>query len=474
MFKRLKPSNDDFSSGPEEATASRLITIDRKFGTFQGVFTPSALTIFGVIMYLRLGWMVGNVGLAATLLIVVLASAITFLTALSIAATATNMKVAGGGAYYMISRSLGLEAGGAVGIPLYFAQALGISFYLSGFAEAVLNIYDVWPAPTVALVALGLLFGLAFKSADIALKSQLLILGLIIISLFSFFLGDSPDPATLESLRVDSLEVGFWTAFAVFFPAVTGIEAGISMSGDLKKPGKSLPLGTIAAVLCGLVIYIAIPIFLAATVADSEALKSSKIMQKIATHESLILVGVWGATLSSAMGALLGAPRTLQALARDGVLSKYLRFLGRGFGTDDAPRIATVATLVVASAGILLGDLNAIAPVLAMFFLTSYGVLNFSAGIEGMIGNPAWRPRFKTPWWLSLAGSGGCFVAMFMIDPGSTFIALLVSATVYYLMKRKNIQREFGDLRHGMLLFLAHYSIFKLSELPPNLKSWRA
>src|SRR5690606_6971720 len=130
---------------------------------------------------------------------------------------------------------------------------------------------------------------------------------------------------------------------------------------------------------------------------DPAALKNSHIVQKVALYEPLILLGIWGATLSSALGSMLGAPRTLQALARDGVLTKYLRILGRGFGDDDAPRIATFVTLVVAALGVLAGDLNVIAPVLSMFFLTSYGVLNFSAGIEGLIANPAWRPRFRTP-----------------------------------------------------------------------------
>ena len=110
-----------------------------QFGTFKGVFTPSILTILGVVMYLRFGWALGSVGFWPTFVILTIASTITFLTGLSLSALATNMKVEGGGAYYIISRSLGVEAGAAVGLPLFFAQALGISFYVSGFSESLVR-----------------------------------------------------------------------------------------------------------------------------------------------------------------------------------------------------------------------------------------------------------------------------------------------------------------------------------------------
>lgn len=453
------------------ATEERLESEEVRagFGTFKGVYTPSLLTILGVIMYLRMGWVLGNAGLGETLLIVTISSSITFLTGLSISAIATNMKVGGGGAYYMISRSLGLEPGAAVGLPLFLAQALVISFYIAGFAESINNLLPILPAKLVGVVTLVGLTALAYFSADLALKAQFFILAVIAGSLVSFFAGGPPPEGFPPVAEVPELE-SFWVVFAVFFPAVTGIEAGIAMSGDLKNPSRSLPLGTIAAVLTGYAVYMAIPIFLSGIVPQEVLLTDTLVLRKVAWWGDAILLGVWGATLSSALSSLLGAPRTLQALARDGVVP---RILGRGSGPLDEPRLATAAAFVIALIGVLAGDLNAIAPVLSMFFLTSYGVLNLAAGFEGLIGSPSWRPKFRTPWALSLLGAFGCFATMFMINPGATFVAAFLSGGVFYLMQKRQMRAHWGDLRYGLLMLLARYAVYRLDESRPDERTWR-
>ncbi len=207
-----------------QITANKKEEVPKGFGTFKGVYLPSILTIFGVIMYLRLGWVLGNVGLSGTLLIVTIATSITFLTGLSISATATNMKVKGGGAYYMISRSFGVEAGAAVGVPLFFAQAVGVSFYIAGFAESVNNLFPQLSFTTICVSSLFVLTVLAYISADLALKAQMFIFLLIILSLFSFFGGSIPAGGFIIP-AVPAVRAPFWGVFAIFFPAVTGIEA---------------------------------------------------------------------------------------------------------------------------------------------------------------------------------------------------------------------------------------------------------
>ncbi|NEP19459.1 MAG: amino acid permease, partial [Leptolyngbya sp. SIO4C1] len=375
-------------------------------GTFGGVFTPSILTILGVIMYLRFGWVVGHMGLWKTLLIVTISTSITFVTGLSISAIATDQVVRAGGAYYMISRSLGIETGGAVGLPLYFAQAFSVALYTIGFAESVVQVFG-GSQTLIALVTTLAVTALALKSADIAIKAQYVIMAAIALSLVSLAFGHTVTPTELPVTETPG-SVGFWAVLAVFFPAVTGIMAGVNMSGDLKEPSKSIPIGTMAAVITGYVIYMLIPLLLNWRADSATLVAEPLVMQRIAVWGPVILLGVWGATLSSAIGSILGAPRILQALARDGIIPKRLRWLGYGHGPADEPRYGTLFTLGIALAVVSLGDLNLIAPVLSMFFLTTYMVLNVAAGIEGFLQSPSYRPTFRVPWYVSIVGALGC------------------------------------------------------------------
>jgi len=443
------------------------------FGAFQGVFTPSILTIIGVVMYLRFGWMLGNVGLAASLLIVTMGSAITLLTGLSISALATNMRMKGGGAYFMLSRSLGLEAGAALGIPLALSQAVGVSFYVVGFAEALVNsgipIFSGLDPRIAGLTTLAALAAVSTFSASLALKSQYLVMAAIAASLVSFFMGGAPSAASAPV--ADAPQVGFWPVFAVFFPAVTGILSGVGMSGDLKDPGKSIPRGTIAAVLVGYAIYMAVPIALSRFVPDAAALRAdSMMMQKCARWPWLILAGVWAATLSSAVGSFLAAPRVVQALARDRLLPG---FLGRGFGRSDDPRIASAACFALAAACVWVGDINMIAPVLTLFNLSTYGLLNLSAACEELMSNPTWRPTFRVRATLSFAGFAGCVVAMFMISPGWTFVALVCEFGVYWAVKRRALRARWGDMRTGLWMAVVRLAFRKLSRSRHEVRNWR-
>lgn len=447
---------------------SSPILVPKKFGTFLGVFIPSILTVLGLIMYLRMGWVVGNLGVFGTIVVVTISSFITLVTGLSISATATNMTVKTGGAYYMISRSFGLEPGAAIGVPLFLAQAIGVSFYIAGFSESIQSIYPHFPIQAIGLVSLIGLATLAFYSPDLALKTQLLIFVVIIGSIVSLLLGKPLEVSEIPLVKLE--KVGFWAVFAVFFPAVTGILSGVSMSGDLKDPGKSIPRGTIAAVLTGYIVYLLVPIALQNFAPESALISDTMLMTKVAAFAPIIFLGIWGATLSSALGSLLAAPRTLQALAADQVVP---RFLGKGYGPSNDPRIATAITFVIAAVGIYMGSIDAIAPILTMFFLTSYGILNLTAGIETLLGNPSWRPSFKVPWILSIGGALGCFAVMMLIDAGPAFIAFLLCAFVYMVMKRRNVKVQWGDARRGLLIHLIRNQIYELAKYQETGRTWR-
>ncbi|MEO1297571.1 MAG: Na-K-Cl cotransporter [Cyanobacteria bacterium J06636_16] len=438
---------------------------------FGGVFTPSVLTILGVIMYLRFGWVLGHVGLWGTLLIVTLSTSITLLTGLSISAIATDQVVRAGGAYYMISRSLGIETGGAVGIPLFFAQALSVALYTLGFAESLKEVFPQLNQTIVAFVTTILVTLLALKSAAIAIRAQYFIMAAIVVSLVSLAVGHSVDPLTVPPTEEPG-SIGFWAVLAVFFPAVTGIMSGISMSGDLKNPSKAIPVGTLAAIGTGYVIYMLIPVILNVRADPATLVTDPLVMRRMAIWGDAILLGVWGATLSSALGSILGAPRVLQALARDNVLPKSLRWLGKGDGPSDEPRLGTLFSLGIALAAVGLGDLNLIAPVLTMFFLTTYMVLNVAAGIEGFLQSPSFRPSFKVHWSLSLLGAIGCLCIMFLINAVATVVAALVVLGIYLWLERRELESTWGDVRQGIWLSLVRTGLFRI-EGPLDSRNWR-
>ncbi len=442
-------------------------------GTFGGVFTPSILTILGVIMYLRFGWVVGNVGLTGTLIIVTLSTSITFLTAMSIAAIATDQRVRTGGAYYMISRSLGIESGGAIGIPLYLAQALSVALYTVGFAESLVNVFPQLSFRIVGLTTTVAVAALALISARVAIRAQYFIMFGIALSLLSFAFGGPVPPSDPDVIvSAERQSEGFWVVFAVFFPAVTGIMAGVNMSGDLKNPTKSIPLGTFAAIGVGYLIYMTLPILLAGRADAALLIDNPLIMRDMAWWGDAILIGVWGATLSSAVGSILGAPRVLQALARDGVLPGWLRWLGRGEGEDDIPRAGTLVTMFVALTAVYFGSLNLIAPILTMFFLTTYGVLNMTAGIERLLNSPSFRPKFNVHWSFSMLGAIGCMGVMFLINAPATVIALIFVLVIYVWLRSRELRTAWGDVRRGIWMALIRAGLMRM-KVEEDAKTWR-
>jgi amino acid transporter len=348
----------DESLQPDEAPISGR----KQFGTFGGVFTPTLLTILGVIMYLREGWIIGNAGLIGGLLIITLGFGITLCTALAMSSITTNIRIGAGGAYAVIAQSLGLEVGGSVGIPRYLSQALAVTMYIFGFREGWLYLFPDHPALLVDVGTFVLLYAIAYVSADFAIRVQYLIMLLIGASLVSI-----ATAAATGSMQYSLAEVqlwgdfvgspendfggsSFWIVFAVFFPATTGIMAGANMSGDLEDPKRSIPIGTLAAIGVSFLIYVLLAIWLARSASPSELASNYTVMMDKAYWPTAVLFGLLGATFSSALASMVGAGRILQAMGAHQVVpgADWLSELS----TNGEPRHAMMVT-----GGLIFGSL---------------------------------------------------------------------------------------------------------------------
>lgn len=450
-----------------------------QFGTFGGVFTPCVLTILGVIMFLRLDYVVGQAGFVHALLIILFSKLITLLTALSLSAIATNARVKGGGAYFLISRSLGVEFGGAIGLVFFLAQAISVAMYVIGFAEAFVDTFPSMRSSLtiVATVTNIVVFVCVLIGASWTIKLQYFILAVLVAAIISFAVGalHALDASVLRSNLSAHYTSGEnpYTMFALFFPAVTGIMAGANMSGDLRSPARSIPMGTLAAVAVTAVIYVGMAFLLAGSGRTEHLTAGSLIVADIAHWPVLITAGVFAATLSSALGSMMGAPRILQAFARDNVFRWLLPFAA-GSGRNQEPRRATVLAFVIAQICILSADLNTIAPLITMFFMITYGLLNLATFYEAIAKNPSYRPRFRyCHWSTSLAGVVGCLIAMFLIDWRWAAVSIAAMAVLHQTISRSEITARWGDLQSGLLFERTRRNLLRLEEEMYHPKNWR-
>ena len=448
-------------------------------GTFAGVFTPSVLTILGIILFLRLGYVVGNAGLGSALLILLLANGISVLTSVSLSAIATNLKVKGGGDYYVISRTLGREFGGAIGIVVFLAQSVSIAFYCLGFGEVVARLFaiefDLLPQ-VIAAIAVSLLFILAWLGADCATKFQYVVMVILSVAILSFFIGGFIHWDTdllVKNWSSPHSNLNFWVIFAIFFPAVTGFTQGVSMSGDLKDPGKSLPRGTFAAVSVSIVVYFLSSVIFAAALPSDILINEYGAMKRVALFSSLIVAGVIAATLSSAMASFLGAPRILQSLAADKIFP-FLNLFAKGSGPAANPRRGVLLSTAIAFATVAYGHLNLIAPVVSMFFLISYGLLNYATYYEARSQSPSFRPRFQYfNKWLSLAGALACLGAMLAVDLTAGIVAVAVLFAIFQYLKRTAGSARWADSRRSYHLQMIREHLLAAAAEPVHPRNWR-
>lgn len=458
------------------------------FGTAP-VFLAAISTILGAVMFLRFGYAVGNVGLIGALLIVFVGHLITIPTGLAIAEIATNLKVRGGGEYYIISRSFGSTLGGTIGISLYLSQAISVAFYLIAFAEAFRPMFPwitsmLGIVPDVRMISLPVAIALCLlisrKGAKIGVGALWAIVVTLGASLILFFAGKGSASASGSYNIFSTIDNpdSFFRVFAIVFPAFTGMTAGVGLSGDLRSPRKSIPLGTISATLTGLVVYILLIFKLSRSAMPSDLAADQFIMSKISVWGPSVLIGLGAATLSSALGSILVAPRTLQALSGDDFFpsSKWNKLLSMGVGKSNEPRNATLVTAVIVIFFVALGDVDFVAQIISMFFMITYGTLCSISFLEHFAGNPSYRPTFRTKWYASLIGALSCFLMMFLMQPAYAIVSLLSIAGIYmWLNKTKKGERNLAMVFRGVLFQSTRklQIAIQKSNTDPDMTNWR-
>ncbi|MFC1551993.1 amino acid permease [Candidatus Latescibacterota bacterium] len=457
------------------------------FGTAP-VFLSSTCTILGAILFLRFGYAVGHTGILGALGIVFIGHLITIPTALAVSEIATNLKVEGGGEYFIISRSFGSTVGGSIGIWLYFSQAISVAFYMIAFSEAFrpvfLLVQEHWgfyPDPrmlSIPMTIILLLFILR-KGADLGVAILWMVAGILSLSLIMFFLGK---PLTVASeinfIAKTENPHDFFMVFAIIFPAFTGMTAGVGLSGDLKNPRRSIPLGTMAGTIFGMIVYIFIIFKLGLSASPSELANDQLIMSRIAIWGPIIPIGLGAATISSAIGSILVAPRTLQALSADSMFpsEKINNFLKAGNGKTNEPRNATLVTSAIVILFVSAGSVDFVAQIISMFFMMTYGALCSISFFEHFAGNPSYRPTFRSKWYFSLVGAVASIYMMFKMQPLYASLAIIATAAIYLWLKNTRTgERDLSEVIQGVLLqYTRHlHVLIQKKKASHTITNWR-
>lgn len=471
--------------------------IEAKLGLLWGVYLPTTQNILGVILFLRLPWIVAQAGIIQTTIIVLLCVGSTFLTSLSLSAIATNGKISAGGPYFVISRNLGVELGGAIGCIFYLGTTFAASMYVLGAVESFQTGFYLQDMFTFDLQveALILVFCMAFtvfvgvKYVNMAATPFLMVVILSIISaiLGSFlYLAGTWEGEVAEGANVkndnwkedfeEDKDTGitptFFSLVGLFYPSVTGIMAGSNRSGVLLNPGRDIPRGTIGAILTTTMIYLVV-VFLMGSILSNEYLKDDKLaFASIAWPPVLVNIGIVLSSVGAGLQSLTGAPRLLAAIANDGAIPFLDSFACPG---DRNPSKAIWLTYAIASVPCLAGNLDYITPLVTLFFLVMYTSVNFSAFLLSFLKSPGFRPTWKYfSWWTALLGTLWCFTLMVLINWYITIIVMFLVVGLFFYIKSNAAEIEWGDSTSGLKFSIIRSTLSSLtSSSITHAKNWR-
>ncbi len=479
----------------------------KTFGTFKGVFIPSFEALLGAVVFLLLPNLTSTFGLLPMLGIIILAHLVSFSTAFSINDCAASVgRVGQGGMYSLTKTSLNSAFGGSIGIQLYLGQAVSIGFYSMGFALSILSVlrnFDGyqsfaagygWDLVTQQqIIASGIIlisFLLAIVGADFTNKVQIgifiiMILTILGVALSYFFQPTYQDRAIYTQspfLFNPNSPLSFWTGLTIFFPAVTGFDAGVGMSGLLKNPRRSLSVGTFSSILVTFLIYLAVAVvysFLRAEFLsfDAQAYNPLNLMDLFNSNLLLYIIllgGVLAATSSSAIAFFISAPQTLQAIVKDGVVPKFLDFLGKDFSKNGRePRFAVLATFAISLATVWSGNLAFISRLVGIAYLMIYGWINFAAFMERISGNPSFRPNRLGHWTINLAGFILSLVLISLDNLPMGIGLLAFQMILLWALSRKTAANTFEGVWWGFVFRILSWALQRIQNISQGTKNWR-
>uniref|UniRef100_A0A8K9V4C6 Solute carrier family 12 member 1 n=1 Tax=Oncorhynchus mykiss TaxID=8022 RepID=A0A8K9V4C6_ONCMY len=544
VFQKVSVCDREGSDGTPSDDVESVIPLDNKdgtvrFGWIKGVLVRCMLNIWGVMLFIRLSWVFGQAGWGLGIVVIALSCVVTTVTGLSMSAICTNGVVRGGGAYYLISRSLGPEFGGSIGLIFAFANAVAVAMYVVGFAETVVDLLkennaimidELNDIRIIGCISVVLLLGISVAGMEWEAKAQIGLLIILLVAIVNVFVGTGIPASTdkkskgffnydakifMENLPPDFRDgETFFSVFAIFFPAATGILAGANISGDLKDPQDALPKGTLLAILITGVTYLGVALCVSATVVRDAtgnindtiatgmdmfcngsntaaceqgwnfsscdvssckfgSMNNFQVMTMVSGFGPLITAGTFSATLSSALASLVSAPKVFQALCKDNIYTA-LKFFAKGHGKNNEPIRGYVLTFIIAVAFIIIADLNVIAPIISNFFLASYALINFSCFHASYAKSPGWRPAYRYyNMWLSLFGAVLCCGVMFVINWWAALLtyAIEIFLYVYVTVKKPNV--NWGSSTQAVTFVSAVNNALSLTGVEDHVKNFR-
>ncbi|KAG6038513.1 hypothetical protein E4U41_004130 [Claviceps citrina] len=481
-------------------TSGAMETKDRpKLGMASGVYIPVCLNIMSILMFLRFGLILGQVGFVGIVALLVTAYCIDLLTILSLSAIASNGEVKGGGAYYLISRSLGPEFGGAIGIVFFLAQALNTAMNIAGLLDCIrLNVgatflEGYWTAYSLETAALMLCTGMCLLGSATFSKASNLLLVILTVAIVSIPLSavfkepfvDQDAGIVYTGIDLHTLATNFMPnfdedvyhglptfrdLFGILFPATSGIFAGASMSGDLKNPSKAIPKGTLWAMLTTFIVYFFVVLSMACTITRDSFLANANIVSLTNLSGPVVLAGECAVTVFSALMGIIGSAKLFQALAKDKLLPG-LSVFGRGTKKTDEPVLAILLTYAIAQVA-LLADLNQIATFISMGYQMTFFVMNLACFLLKIGSAPNFRPSFKWfNWQTACIGSLMSAAAMFFIDETYAAIAICVLIFVFLLIHYLCPPKRWGDVSQNLIYHQVRKYLLRLK--PEHIKFWR-